>query len=159
MFINEKQKLILLLLRTPLTQAFLQEFCQEIIQFVKEEGIKEIVQISSVCSQEQHFIDKSPFEYLANDLYDASGIETFFSITTNEKVYGSGIALKLHEAATINSIPSIILYKFVSEGDNKNDSILLFHKVVEFLFKKKVEVKIPISWNHLFGFNVNTEIY
>ncbi|KAG5682916.1 hypothetical protein PVAND_012234 [Polypedilum vanderplanki] len=159
-FVHEKEKFAILLVRTPISAAFLNEFISEIIQFIKEEKFSEIIQLSSAFSSEQHFVDRNPYEYLANDFYPVENLATQFNKSSIEKVYGSGIALKLHEQATLNEIPSVILYKFTSEGENTQESVDFCTKVSSYILKDcKIDVKIPSSWKNLFGFDVNAEIY
>jgi predicted ATP-grasp superfamily ATP-dependent carboligase len=163
-FIEEKNRVVLLLTRTPLTSVFVNDFADELFEFIRQEKLGEIVQLSSVFSHEQHFIQDNPFEYVANEYQQVDEkIKSNFKLSSAENNYlaGSGISSKLHEYATNNKIPSIILYKYVSEGDNSFDAAQLCSKVIEVCkMDSTIKIEAPISWKHLFGSNdVKIEIY
>ena len=163
-FISEKEKLLILQTRTPLTSALLSSYIQEIVQFIQSEKISELAILTSSYSHEQHFIEKSPFEFLANEYIKEKLFPGFSESSSDFQIPGSGYAKKLYQRATENNIPTVIFYKFVSEGDNFFDGIQLCQKVNEYLkviptVGEKLEIKTPISWKFLFGRNVNPEIY
>lgn len=153
--------------RSPLTSAILPGYIQEIVQFIKSEKIAQLIILTSSYSHEQHFIEKSPFEFLANEHMKETNFEGFSNSSKSSsdfEISGSGYAKTLYQVATENDIPAVIFYKFVSEGDNFFDGIQLCQKVNEQLkviptTKGKLEIKTPISWKFLFGRNVNSEMY
>lgn len=162
-FISEAHKFILLQTRTPLYNNYYEEFCSELIDFIKAEGIVELLIISSTFSYEQHCIDKSPFEYVKNDKFDAVIPSEIFALSKDsleKELPGSGIALELFKKATENEIKSIVLYKYVSEGDNRQDALSLLMRV-NILLNNPISDKIrePPSWKFMFGNSVRTEIY
>lgn len=68
-------------------------FSNEIIQFVKNEGISEIIILSSTFSHEQHFIDKNPYEYVKNEkIEDTSGSLSSFNTSSalEKQIPGNG---------------------------------------------------------------------
>lgn len=73
--------------------------------------------------------------------------------------------MKFHSKLTDElRIPSVILYSYVSEGDNFLDAMQLCDRVNKHLkaipeVDKKLQVKVPISWKFLFGRDVTREIY
>lgn len=165
-FLCESNKLVVLLIRSPITAFYLQSVCEEIAEFVKSENISEIIQLSSAFSYEQHFVQESPFEFVANEKFiTGENLLENFNKSSNTKIPGSGIAVHLHNLLTEKSIPSTILYKYVSEGDNQFDAMQFaskFNKLLDTPIKEtegRTDLKIPISWKHLFGHNANLEIY
>lgn len=163
-FIDKKAKLLILQTRTPLTSALLNEYIQEVVQFIRDEKISELIILTSSYSHEQHFIEKSPFEFLANEHMKEKSFPGFVESSSGFQIPGCGYAKLLFQHATESNIPAVILYKFVSEGDNFFDSIQLCQKANEYLkvipvADGKVDIKTPISWKFLFGRNVNREIY
>lgn len=163
-FINEKEKILILQTRTPLTSALLNSYILEIVQFIKNEKISQLIILTSSYSHEQHFIEKNPFEFLANEHLKEKSFPGFSESPRGFQIPGSGYAKMLYQQATENNIPTVIFYKFVSEGDNFLDGIQLSQKVNEVLkvipsAQGKLELKTPISWKFLFGRNVNPEIY
>lgn len=166
MFISEKDKLVILQTRTPLTAAVVLEgYIHEVVKFAQEEKVSEMIILTSSFSHEQHFIEKNPFEFKVNDFMVNKNVAGFAETSKDFQIPGSGISKMLFQKATEASVPSVILYKFVSEGDNFFDGIQLCQKINEVLkiipsaSDGKPEIKIPISWKFLFGRNVNPEIY
>ncbi|CAG9811829.1 unnamed protein product [Chironomus riparius] len=165
-FVSESNKILILQIRSPITAFYLESLCEEIIDFVKSEKINEIIQLSSAFSYEQHFIQNNPFEFVASDSYKIDeNLTANFNKSSNSQIPGCGIAMKLHNLAIINQIPSLIVYKYVSEGDNMFDSMQFaekFNKLLDTPIIEKegrADLKIPISWKHLFGHDVNLDIY
>lgn len=162
-FVNESLKLIVLQVRTPISLDHYEIFSQEIVDFVKCEGIEEIVILSSTYSHEQRFVDKCPHEYVSNKKINFSSLNLFNETSALDKrIPGSGAALSLFEKATENDVQATILYKYSSEGDNRPDAYGLLMKVNEYLNKPITEndqIREPISWKFLFGCNVNPELY
>lgn len=163
-FISQEKKLLILQTRTPLTSALIDCYIKEIVEFVQSEKISELLILTSSYSHEQHFVEKNPFEFLANNLIKEKAFPGFSESSSEFQIPGCGYAKLLYQQATESSIPTVILYKFVSEGDNFFDGIQLCQKVNEYLeviptAGDKLEVKTPISWKFLFGRNVKPEIY
>jgi predicted ATP-grasp superfamily ATP-dependent carboligase len=164
-FISETHKLLFLQTRTPLYNNLYEEFCQEIVDFIKAECISELVIISSTFSYEQHFIDKSPFEYVKNEIFESAIPQELFALSKDsleKELPGSGVALSLFQKATENDIQSVILYKYVSEGDNRQDAFAFLMRINSFLnnpISEKTQIREPPSWQFLFGNSVRTEIY
>lgn len=164
LFVCESFKLIIFHVRTPIFNANYEIFSQEVVDFVKSEGIDELIILSSTFSYEQHFVDKNPYEYVKNEKMTSSGSLNLFNETSalDKEIPGSGVALALFKKATKSDVAAIILYKYSSEGDNRPDAIGLLKKVNEYLNKPITEsdqVREPISWKFLFGCNVNPELY
>lgn len=164
MFIDEKNKLLILQTRTPLTSVLLGGFIQEIVKFVKDEKLSDLVILTSSYSHEQHFIGKSPFEYFANELVKEKNFGGFTEAVAGNQISGGGYAKLLYQHATESNIPTMIFYKCVSEGDNSFDGMQLCQKVNEILKvvpvnDGKLAIKTPVSWKFLFGRNVASEIY
>lgn len=161
---SEKHKLLLLQTRTPLTAALLDGYIKEIVEFIDSEKLSELVILTSSYSHEQHFIEKTPFEFLANDHMKEMNFEGFAGATVTT-IPGCGYAKMLFDQATSSNIPAVILYKFSSEGNNFFDGIQLCNNVNKYLkviatnADGTAEIITPVSWKHQFGCDVNPEIY
>jgi proteasome assembly chaperone 2 len=165
-FVSEKDKVIFLQTRTPCTAALLQNYFEEILKFIKDEKICEVIILTSTFAHEQHFIGKSPFEFRANEYFKQREFPGFTESSSEFSIPGCGFALNFHQKVTNElQVPSVILYSFVSEGDNFLDSIQMCNNVNNYLkvipteTNQKLQVKIPISWKFLFGRDVTREIY
>lgn len=162
LFISESLKLIIFQVRSPILNEKYEVFANKIVEFIKSEGISELIILSSTFSYEQHFVDKNPYEYVKNEKMTSGSLSLFneTSSALEKKIPGSGVALALFEKATENDVPAIILYKYTSEGDNRPDSFGMLKKVNEFLNLPEIDqIREPISWKFLFGCNVNPELY
>ncbi|XP_070491851.1 proteasome assembly chaperone 2 [Chironomus tepperi] len=165
-FVCESNKIVLLQIRSPITAFYLDSLFDEILDIIKSEGISEIIQLSSAFSFEQHFVQNSPFEFVDNDFFkETENLTSNFNKASRQQIPGCGIAIKLHNIATMKQIPSLVLFKYVSEGDNKFDAMQFAEKFNKLLDNPigekdgKIDLKIPISWKHMFGHNVNLDIY
>lgn len=164
MFVSEINKLVVLQTRTPLTSALLGGYIKEILLFFSREKLRKLVILTSSYSHEQHFIEKTPFEFLANEFLKEKSIVGFVE-ASGTTIPGCGYAKILFDQATALSIPTIILYKFSSEGNNFFDGIQLCSNVNKYLNvistcpDGSVDIKTPVSWKHQFGCDVNPEIY
>lgn len=164
MFISEEKKLLLLQTRTPLTAVLLNAYIAEVLQFIRAEKLIELIILTSSYSHEQHFIEKTPFEFLANDFIKEKQFSGFAEATTPE-IPGCGYAKLLFDQATASNIPAVILFKFSSEGNNFFDGIQLcsnvnkYLKVISTSADGTAAIKTPVSWKHQFGCGVNPEIY
>ncbi|CRL04837.1 CLUMA_CG017890, isoform A [Clunio marinus] len=164
MFVCEKNKLVILQTRTPVVAALLLGYINEVFEFVQSENISEVIILTSAYSYEQHFVEKSPYEYLSNELMKRKEFPGFNESPADFRIPGCGYAKHLHQRATELNIPSVIFYKYVSEGDNVPDALQFCEKVNEVLkvipvTENKIDIKIPHSWKNFFGSRVKTEIY
>lgn len=163
-FISEQHKLLLLQTRTPCSAALLENYFSELTRFITAEQISEVVVLTSTYSHEQHFIGKNPFEFRANEYFKQKTFDGFTESPQEFTIPGSGFAVKFHTKVTDDlKIPSLILYSYVSEGDNFMDAFQLCERVNKYLKilpeTDKLQVKVPISWKFLFGRDVTREIY
>lgn len=164
MFISEENKLLLLQTRSPLTAVLLDLYIREVLQFISSEKLSEVIILTSSYSHEQHFIETTPFEFLANDFMAEKNFSGFAKATV-ASIPGCGYAKLLFDQVTASNIPAVILFKFSSEGNNFFDGIQLCNNVNKYLkaigtsADGTAEIKTPVSWKHQFGCGVNPEIY
>lgn len=160
MFVCARSKLIVLQTRTPLTNHLLAGYIQEVLEFFRTEKLSQLIILTSSYSHEQHFVDKSPFEFTANEFVSEKNFPGF-SESSMTSIPGCGYAKHLFDQATAGKIPAVILYKFSSEGNNFFDGIQLCSNVNNFLqvIATAAEIKTPVSWKHQFGCSVKPEIY
>lgn len=167
MFVAESDKIACFQFRAPLVPALMASFFAELIDFLNKQKISELILLSSSYAHEQHSIDASKFVFLANDTFKALHKEKLDTNIWNEwpdqnkTIYGSGYALRLWQKANECNIPVCILFKYVSEGDNRPEAVQLLEQLDELLLgalttNQQRRLVIPISWKALFG-NDNTE--
>lgn len=158
LFSDDKLKLLLLQLRTPLAEPLMHDFFEQLVDFVTEKGIQEVFILTSSYAYEKKQVTGSSF------WCKTSGIQVESVPQSAEtKILGGGYGLKMYQKLVEKGIPALILYKFVSEGDNVPDAVDLLQKFNEILpvFDKSqaLNVKMPISWKALFGNRAPDGIY
>lgn len=72
---------------------------------------------------------------------------------------------QLMSVASRNGIPTLTLFKYVSEGDNSVDAVTLLEElnagfnVIERTGDGKVNIILPVSWKSLFGNPIPEQLY
>uniref|UniRef100_A0A336KWR8 Proteasome assembly chaperone 2 n=1 Tax=Culicoides sonorensis TaxID=179676 RepID=A0A336KWR8_CULSO len=164
LYVNEEKKLACLQIRTPLTAPLMGDFFQKLADFAKSEQIKQVLILTASYAYEKHSVQGSDFMFKSNKERDFKGIPDLNKSFT-PKILGGGYAMKLYEVLNEKEIDTVVLYKYVSEGDNIPDAVTLFIKlnqIIQFMeidSKNEKMVKCPVSWKYLFGNRPPTEIY
>lgn len=168
LYVDEAKKLAVLQIRTPLTAPLMGDFFDKLVDFAKAEQVKQVLILTSSYGYEKHSVQGSDFAYKSNkerDLSGAQGVEK----SSSPKILGGGYAVKMFEVFTEADIDSLVLYKYVNEGDNIPDAVALLLKLNEIIklfdfdtentTKEKPGLSMPVSWKYLFGNRPPTEIY
>lgn len=163
---------MILQVRSPLTNSFLKSYLDEILKFIKTEGITQLLVLTSSFAHEISKIGMNPFGYMENSqsiLLNKEAIENSgFSVNPESSVIlGGGYAMNMYNLASQNEIPCAVMSMAVNEGDNKFEANQLAQRLNRFLkavpMKSETEqeaiFKMPISWKFLFGHNVDVSIY
>lgn len=67
------------------------------------------------------------------------------------RIPGGGFAAQLFQFLSHQGIPTAILLRFCSEGDNIPDAIALMTYLCQWIGLKSSDTKVPNSWKFLFG--------
>lgn len=139
----------------------MQSFFSEFNDFLLEQKISSLMILTSSYAHEQHNIDATKSNFAANDSFKASYAAKLESSdwkefnTSSSVVHGGGFGLKLWRQAVDKSIPACLLFKYVSEGDNRSDAIRFVEQLNELQsnawFESGVRLTMPVSWKALFG--------
>lgn len=169
LFVSESNKLACFQLRSPLVPDQMPSFFNELIEFLSQQKISNLLVLTSSYAHEQHNLDATKFMYAANEAF-----KTQFAIklenrdwnefnAANNVVHGGGFGLKLWRQANEKSIPTCLLFKYVAEGDNRSDAIRFVEELNELQsdvwFADGVRLTMPISWKALFGNEPTEQIY
>lgn len=170
LFISDEKKIACFQLRSPLvTGPQLIDFFDELIAFLKEQKVLQIVILTGMFSHEQHLIESSKFMYLANEQY----LEQQKTQLTNSDwhkwesgniIHGGGYALKLFKHIG-DSLPSCVFFKYTAEGDNRTDAVEIVQQLNRLLgnvlqgTNDSYKLIVPISWNAMFGNNPTEQLY
>lgn len=173
LFISESKRLACFQLRSPLvTGDRLVAFFNDLIAFLNEQQVNQIVILTGMFSHEQHAIGTSKFLYLANEQYQEqhkTQLENSQWVKwseTNNIIYGGGFAMKLYKQIS-ESIPSCIFFKYTAEGDNRSDAVEIVQQVNVLLERVlnssdnggSFRLTVPISWQAMFGNDPTEQLY
>lgn len=173
---DDERKLACIQLRAPFAPALLQSFFEAFEQFLLAQQVSELVILTSSFAHEQHRIEESKFSYLANDAFrqrtkalsvadDSRWSE--WQRDEGQLIHGSGFALKLWQHLE-TKLPVCLLFKYISEGDNRIDAIQLLDRLDQLLSGKILKnasddgllaVKEPVSWKALYGNEPSEQLY
>lgn len=170
LFVNRNSSVAVLQIRAPLVASLMTAFFEKLSNFIKDRNFSKLIILTSSYAHEKHNVSSNAFEYRCNEKFDATYAEDLTKLNwvksaeTVNIIHGGGYAIKLMKLASSKDIPTLILYKYVSEGDNTPDAIQL----IEYLNNSinvlpvdngKIKLSIPISWKYLFGNAPPGEIY
>uniref|UniRef100_A0A182J3S1 Proteasome assembly chaperone 2 n=1 Tax=Anopheles atroparvus TaxID=41427 RepID=A0A182J3S1_ANOAO len=163
LYASEEKKLLVLQIRAPLVGSLQRAFFAQLADFVRDRKLARVFVLSSCFSHEKFDIRTGPFRYVSNEQYgqttDASLLEDGrWTKYTGGVIHGGGFALKLQEALTARSVPALVFFMYVSEGDNTAEGLMLalmLHAVsgqhLLPVTDDQADVRRPKSWKHLFG--------
>ncbi|KAH0554576.1 proteasome assembly chaperone 2 [Cotesia glomerata] len=170
-YVQESNKLVALQIRSPAVKN-LQGFFKDLGKFVADHGISKVVILTSAWAHTRSDIQirTEPMRFLASPSCGEifSGLDFLELETTKDEagregfeISGGGFALKLHEFLSNQGIPSVVILRFCSEGDNVPDAVAVLeylNRWLAFGFDAK-KVKFPNSWEFLFGNAAPVDIY
>jgi proteasome assembly chaperone 2 len=164
-FASPAHKLLILQIRSPIVASLMSNFLTEITKFVQEQKIGKVIGLTAAFAHEKHQVMGSSFEYAGNEVFMERHAEVAALPWTKSEahvIHGGGYAAKLLKTCTEHNIPALVLYKYISEGDNRPDAAELVHQIDMFL---KVlpetggRLAVPVSWRLLFGNAPPNEVY
>uniref|UniRef100_A0A182NSR0 Proteasome assembly chaperone 2 n=1 Tax=Anopheles dirus TaxID=7168 RepID=A0A182NSR0_9DIPT len=161
LYASETKKLLVLQIRAPLVGSLQQSFLDQLADFVRDRRFARVILLSSCFSHEKFDIRSGPFRFVANELYDGTAYATRlqderWTKHTGGVIHGGGYAAKLLATLTDRSVPTLIFFMYVSEGDNTSEGMMLarmLNAVSEELILPagEMDFRWPNSWKHLFG--------
>jgi proteasome assembly chaperone 2 len=166
-YVSPEKKLIILQIRSPIVASLMAQFLAEVTKFAKDESIEKIIVLTAAFAHEKHHVSGNSFEYTSTEtfLQKHPEVKTLPWVKSESQViHGGGYAAKLLKTCNEQDIAALILYKYISEGDNRPDAADLVEQVNLFLqilpFEDgKIKLSVPVSWNMLFGNAPPNEIY
>lgn len=145
----------------------MQTFFDELLAFLQTQQIANIILLTSSFAHEQHTIESTKFMYLANATFKIAFKEHFASTEWNEYnasiIHGGGFAMRLWQRVLEKDFSVCLLFKYVSEGDNRPDAIQFIEQLdalqANHLLANDTRLKMPISWKALYGNNPTEQLY
>ncbi|OAD58174.1 Proteasome assembly chaperone 2 [Eufriesea mexicana] len=174
-YLGTYYKLILLQLRSPCVSNS-NDFLNELAQFIQEKKIKKAVILTSSYGYEHVNRSDSNVSYLTSDdslLNDEKLLESllwkkhmkYIATESVDPYYisGGGFASGLFIHFKSMQIPSTVLFRYCSEGDNVSDALILFQGLNKWLNLIKDStnnsIKYPPSWEFFFGNPPTSDMY
>lgn len=183
-YISSKLKLVILQIRSPPFHDRKYSFVNQLVDWLKQCSFKQCVVLTSSFSQflfnpDEEYSAGFPVKFSTSSNFETSA-ENLLSIGLKPVVKvdrfsmapdpngrtilpGCGFAKNLFEKLVKNSIKSILLVKYCSEGDNSHDASTLLSSLIKCLQLQKVDLPVkyvtPVSWNHLFGSDIAHELF
>ncbi|XP_050070969.1 proteasome assembly chaperone 2 [Anopheles maculipalpis] len=160
LYISQTDRVLVLQIRAPLVGPLRQTFLDQLSDFVRDRKLSRVVVLASSFSHEKSGIHQ--YRYVANELYEQTPVAKHLKIACCSKhaggvIHGGGFASKLLEALTVRSVPAVVLFMYVSEGDNTREGLLLASVLNSIIGDALLSVpelygfRGPSSWKHLFG--------
>lgn len=168
LYVAKEPKLLVFQIRSPLVATLMTDFFMKIIDFLCTNKIGQLIVLTSSYAYEMHAVEATPYQSIGDGAtFPPAGNSTHWSAEYKDDIiHGGGYAKKFMELAVAGGIATVILFKYVSEGDNRPDAVGLVGYFNEFLGYKlglksneQDTLKMPISWKYLFGNNAPLELY
>lgn len=168
-YASEEKKIAILQIRSPLTVSLMTQFFERLTEFIKLEKFARFVILTGSYAHEKHLVGTNPFEYKCNssskeffgEKLEKVNIQEF----TGNVIHGGGYADRLFKFCDEKEISTLVLFKYVSEGDNSSDAKQLLGYLNVLLDvlpcneMKEIQLTIPISWKYLFGNEAPLNVY
>lgn len=169
LYASEDKKIAILQIRSPLTVSLMTQFFEKLTEFIKLEKLARFVILTGSYVHEKHLVGTNPFEYKGNSLAKEYFGEKLQKVNlaefTGNVIHGGGYADRLFKFCDGKGISTLVLFKYVSEGDNSSDAkqLLGYLNVLLDVFpcneKSEIQLTIPISWKYLFGNKAPLNVY
>lgn len=166
---DDKLKLAVLQLRAPIVPAAVDTFLEELVAHLVDAKAARLIVLSSSYAYEKHLVGGAAFQFVssrsaaaadADDVLRWLGCQPF----EGDVVFGGGFGRRLLQAADERDMHAVLLFKYVSEGDNRSDAAEMAERVVAVIKGKsqadvELVLKTPSSWKLLFGNVAPQELY
>ncbi|XP_058059948.1 proteasome assembly chaperone 2 [Anopheles bellator] len=174
LYVSESKRFLVLQLRAPLVGSSLQRtFLEQCADFVRDRHFAQVYLLCSCFSHEKSNIRTAPFSYVSNEAYDRTANAS--RLTTDERwtkhapggaIHGGGFGAKLLELLTNRGVAAVLLFMYVSEGDNTTEGLMLARMLNAVsgdtllpAGQDEANFRWPKSWQHLFGSSHPRSLY
>lgn len=125
---HHHRQLSVLQLRTPLAPAAMAAFVGELLDHFRAAGIGRLIVLTSSYAYEKHLVAGAAFAYVATEAFEAAEAPRVFGERLGAQrfegdvIFGGGFARRLLQAAGERDMEAVVVFKYVSEGDNRPDA-------------------------------------
>lgn len=161
-------------LRSPLAPPVMDAFLAQLIDYLRTARVARLIVLTSSYAYEKH-IGSTAFEYLSTEAFAAEADRLFGEQLgcqrfAGDVIFGGGFARRVLKAAEAYGLPAAVLFKYVSEGDNRPDAADMVGRLNagggcwegEGLPREEgggVRMVVPLSWKLLFGNSAPADLY
>ncbi|XP_055605375.1 proteasome assembly chaperone 2-like [Uranotaenia lowii] len=170
LFASDEHKLLVLQLRAPLVGSLTADFLTSLSDFVESQKLGDVFILSSSFAHENQQIG-SRFKYVATEAFLSKRQEALTQLKwpqlEGSVIHGGGFAMKLQQLLVARNQSGLVLFSYVSEGDNTTDAVnlvSLLDQIREPVLlprddEQKIKIAVPSSWKHLFGNSAPVNVY
>ncbi|KAL0117806.1 hypothetical protein PUN28_008892 [Cardiocondyla obscurior] len=172
-YAGRKERVVVIQIRS-LYVGELTEFFNELGRFVTEKKIAKVIILASSHDyvkkevQPQHlklrYVASAGLRSKAGELFDElNWISHPPKGEERLQIPGGGFAKSLFTFLSGANVPCAVLFKFCSEGDNREDAVALVQYLNQWIRILEAScsnnLKYPLSWKHLFGRPPSQDLY
>lgn len=161
LYICQEKKLLVVQIRAPIVPNLAESFFDDLVTFFQEKKINRVYILTSSYAHEKHEVTSSSYAYASNNKFqtDKATMQKIESLGWVEYdlmnvIHGGGYAKRLLKS--MESLEALILFKYVSEGDNRPEARQLLLQLNTLLNILPEQIKyedliVPSSWRFLYG--------
>lgn len=156
LYINEQLKLAIIQLRSTIENKLVIKFFSDLQDTILHLNFKNTFILTSAFDYELHNVFCEKFFFVNtienNEIMEINSIKPLKPINGRYCLNGGGFALKLYQSLH-QKLACTLLIKYVSEGDNRPDALMMLERLLAVLGLTKVRhrIKYPSSWEFVFG--------
>jgi len=176
---SPSHKLVIVQIRSPNFKEKKRQFVGELVDWIKVNQFQKTIVLTSTYAQYISDLspeERNPVRYMSSEpeaqikLKQVQKVEQFSHRPTGDQsglvhLPASGLAKKLFAELSSASLPTTVLVKYCSEGDNTPDAFDLVNQLNGLIGAKeigkngRVDWSVPVSWRALFGGDAPNVIY
>lgn len=182
------RQLSVLQMRTPLAPAAMDAFVGELLDYFRSAGVARLIVLTSSYAYEKHLVGGAAFAFVPTERWAEEAQRLFGERLGAQRfegdvIFGGGFARRVLEAAGERELEAVVLFKYVSEGDNRPDAADMVGMLGDGRKgaaeggdvteerccwpgaclprddKGAVRLVVPLSWKLLFGNEAPEEMY
>lgn len=157
LYASDSKKLAVIQIRSSLEVKLALNFFEDLQKAFSSLKIKNVLILSSAFDYEMRDVSMEKFYYVSNEynheVMNSNQIKCLEKSVNDKYILnGGGFGTKLYEVLSTN-FKCTLLGKYVSEGDNRPDSIAMLQKLSNIMDQpiQISQVVFPSSWQYVFG--------
>lgn len=157
LYVNEQLKLATIQIRSTVENKLAVKFFNDMQDLIEHLNLKHIFILSSAFDYELHNVLSEKFYFVSNaennEVMEINHVKPLQpELSGKYCLNGGGFAVKLFQILQ-QTLRCTLLIKYVSEGDNRPDALMMLQRLFAVLGSIKIpqNLKCPSSWQFVFG--------